>query len=138
MSYYIGGCQTYSIETDVSEFGRLSHTCASSGRVVSVILMSTVGFTSQSYRSKLWFKRLNHISLNGKPRVSLISVSIGQVWRSHKWHPLQDSFGWYIMKHESSKASSLALKNRINENGLLLKLVISETQWIFYRTFKEG
>ena len=42
-------------------FGRLSHICASSGRGVSVKSVSTVGFASQSYRSKLYFKRLTHI-----------------------------------------------------------------------------
>ena len=68
-------------------FGRLSRICASSGRGVSVISMSTVGFPSQSYRSKLCFKRLTHISLNGEPRVSLISVSIESFWRTHIRQP---------------------------------------------------
>ena len=78
-------------ETDMSEFnnndqknlGRLSHICASLGQGVSVILVSTVSLASQSYHCKLWFKRLTHISLISTPRVSLISVSIGLVWRSH-------------------------------------------------------
>jgi len=68
-------------------FGRLSHICASLGWGVSVISVSTVNFVSQSYRSKLWFKCLNHISINTKPRVSLIPISFGSFCRSHIRHP---------------------------------------------------
>ena len=68
-------------------FGRLSHICARLGQGVSVILVSTVSLASQSYHCKLWFKRLTHISLSSTPRVSLISVSVGLVWRSHIRHP---------------------------------------------------
>ena len=72
---------------DQKFLGRLSHICASLGQGVSVISVSTVSFVSHSYHSKLWFKRLNHISLKSRPRVSLISVSIELVWRSHIRHP---------------------------------------------------
>ena len=68
-------------------FGRLSHICATLGQGVSIILLSTVILAYQSYHCKLWFKRLNHISLSSKPRVSLISVSFGSFWRSHIRHP---------------------------------------------------
>ena len=64
-------------------FGCPSHICASLGQGVSVILVSTVSLASQSYHCKLWFKRLNHISLDGRPLVSLISVSFGSFWRSN-------------------------------------------------------
>ena len=73
---------------DQKILGRLSHICASLGQGVSVISVSTVSFVSHSYHSKLWFKRLNHISLKSRPRVSLISVSIELVWRSYIRHPL--------------------------------------------------
>ena len=68
-------------------FGRLSHICASLGQGVSVISVSNVSLVSHSYHSKLWFKRLNHISLESRLHVSLISVSIGFVWRTHIRHP---------------------------------------------------
>ena len=42
---------------------------------------------SQSYHCKIWFKRLTYISISSTPRVSLISVSIGLVWRRHIRHP---------------------------------------------------
>ena len=70
-----------------SFFGRLSHMCASSGRSVSVISVSTVSFASHSYRSKFWFKRLTHISFSSNHRVSLISVSFGSFCRSPIRHP---------------------------------------------------
>jgi len=68
-------------------FGRLSHICASLDQGVSVILVWTVSLASQSYHCKLWFKRLNHISLITKPRVWFISVSLGSFWRIHIRHP---------------------------------------------------
>ena len=46
------------------------------------------GMVSHSYRCKLWFKPLNHISFSSYPRVSLISVSIRSFCRSHIRHPL--------------------------------------------------
>ena len=84
----------YTLETatrlkiTTKKIGRLSHKCASLGQGVSVILVSMISLASQSYHCKLWFKRLNHISLSSKPRVSLISVSFGSFWRSHIRHPL--------------------------------------------------
>ena len=72
---------------DQKILGRLSHICARLGQGVSVILVSMVSLVSHSYHCKLWFKRLTHISLISTPRVSLISVSIGLVWRSHIRHP---------------------------------------------------
>ena len=65
----------------------MTHICTSLGQGASVILVSTVSLASQSYHCKLWFKRLNHISLSSKPRVSLISVSFGSFWRSNIRHP---------------------------------------------------
>ena len=79
-------CDTFK-NNDLKIFGRLSHICASLGRGVSVISVSTVNFVSQSYRFKLWFKCLNHISINTKPRVSLIPISFGSFCRSHIRHP---------------------------------------------------
>ena len=52
--------------------------------VLNVLIEDCV---SQSYQSKLWFRRLTHISPNGGARVSLISVSIGSVWRTYIRHP---------------------------------------------------
>ena len=74
-------CDT--LKNNDKKMGRLSHICASLGQGVSVILVSTVSLASQSYHCKLWFKRLNHISLDGRPLVSLISVSFGSFWRSN-------------------------------------------------------
>ena len=54
---------------------------------VSVISMQVWIKASQSYHCKLWFNRLTHISLSSTPCVSLISVSIGLVMRSHIRHP---------------------------------------------------
>ena len=69
-------------------FGRLSHICASLGRGVAVISVSTLSFASQSYRSKLCLKRLTHISFSSKPQVSLISVPFGSFCRTHiRHHP---------------------------------------------------
>ena len=67
------------------KFWRLSHICACLGQGA---LMSNVSFASRSFRSKLWFKRLNHISLNCTTRVPLISVSFRPFWRSHVSYPL--------------------------------------------------
>ena len=53
----------------------LSHIGARSGQGVSMILVSTVSFASQSYHWKLLFKRLNPISLMDRPCFSVISVS---------------------------------------------------------------
>ena len=81
-------------------FGRLSYICTSLGPGVSVISVSTESSASQSYRSKLWFKGLIHISRRGKPYVSIISVSIGSVWRSHIRHPLYkytNQFNWRLL-----------------------------------------
>ena len=75
--------------SDMSETS--SHICASSGRVVSVISVSTVSLVSKSYRCKIWFKRITPISLTGKPRVSLKSVPIESFWRSNIRHPLYQS-----------------------------------------------
>ena len=72
---------------DQKNLGRLSHICASLGQGVAVISVSMVTLTSQSYRYKLFFKRLSHISIISTPRVSLISVSFGSFCRTHIRHP---------------------------------------------------
>ena len=69
--------------------GRLSHICASLSRGVEVISVSTLSFASQSYRSKLCFKLLTHISFSSKPQFLLISVPFGSFCRTHiRHHPI--------------------------------------------------
>ena len=79
--------------------GRLSHTGASSGQGVSVISLSTVGFTSHSYRSKLWFMRLTHISLN-----QIVLVQSYKATLYSKVYTLFDHFliklPWYIFQFD--------------------------------------
>ena len=94
---------------DQKNLGRLSHICASLGQGVSVILVSTIILASGSYHCKLWFKRLNHISLSGTPRVSLISVSFGSFWRSHIRHPLYQN-AWKSHALDSYGTNRASLK----------------------------
>ena len=62
-----------------------THICASLNQDISV---PSVMLASQSYHPKLWFERLNNISLNGGLQVSLISASIGSpieitLWKAY-------------------------------------------------------
>ena len=70
---------------------------------VSVLSVEVWVEMSYSYHSKSLFKvwtsnRSTHISLNGKPRVSLISVSIGSVLSSHIRDPLRPFICFWIGK----------------------------------------
>ena len=61
-----------------------SHIRESLGQGISVLSVSMVSLTSQSYHCKLWFQRLNRFSLRGTPRVSLIWYeSYRSFWCSH-------------------------------------------------------
>ena len=62
-------------------------------QLVSVISVSIVSLTSQSYHCKIWFQRLNHISPGDTLRVSLISVSFGSFSCSHiRYSPINLRF----------------------------------------------
>ena len=72
-------------------FGRLSHICASSGRGVSVISVSTVGFASQSYRSQL--DRFGVVILG-----TLIYKLAWHRTNYWKFHPNMDQFSSTMVK----------------------------------------